>query len=151
VCVCASSHLSSSTGTQANHRLARDIKIESFSITFFGNEILLDTNLELNCGRRYGLVGSNGCGKSTLLAVLGNREVPIQDFIDIFFLAREVAASSKTALEMVMEVDEERIKLETLADELCGCEDDESQEQLMGNISHDPHSHLSIVTHFHRH
>jgi ATP-binding cassette, subfamily F, member 2 len=43
-----------------------------------------------------------GCGKSTFLSVLGNREVPIQDHIDIFFLAREVAASSKTALEVVI-------------------------------------------------
>lgn len=121
----------SSTGTQANHRLSRDIKIENFSITFYGNEILQDTTLELNCGRRYGLLGSNGCGKSTMLAVLGNREVPIQDFIDIFFLSREVAASSKSALQMVMEVDQERIKLEAMAEELSTCEDDESQEQLM--------------------
>lgn len=72
-----------------------------------------------------------GCGKSTFLAVLGDREVPIQDFIDIFFLSREVAASSKTALEMVMEVDQERIKLEALAEELTGCDDEESQEQLL--------------------
>ena len=124
----------SSTGTQANHRLSRDIKIENFSITFYGNEILQDTTLELNCGRRYGLLGSNGCGKSTMLAVLGNREVPIQDFIDIFFLSREVAASSKSALQMVMEVDQERIKLEAMAEELSTCEDDESQEQLMGKV-----------------
>lgn len=121
----------SSTGNQANHRLSRDIKIENFSITFYGNEILLDTTLELNCGRRYGLIGSNGCGKSTMLNVIGNREVPIQDFIDIFLLSREVAASSKTALEMVMEVDQERIHLEKMAEELAMQEDDESQEQLM--------------------
>ena len=37
---------------------------------------------------RYGLMGVNGCGKSTLLACLGNREVPIQDHIDIYYLAR---------------------------------------------------------------
>lgn len=40
--------------------MSRDIKIDNFSITFFGNEILIDTQLELNCGRRYGLVGTNG-------------------------------------------------------------------------------------------
>lgn len=126
-----SANARSSTGNQANHRLSRDIKIENFSITFYGTEILLDTTLELNCGRRYGLVGSNGCGKSTMLNVIGAREVPIQDFIDIFLLSREVAASSKTALEMVMEVDQERIHLEKMAEELATQDDDESQEQLM--------------------
>ena len=39
---------------------------------------------------RYGLMGVNGCGKSTLLACLGNREVPIQDHIDIYYLARYI-------------------------------------------------------------
>ena len=80
---------------------------------------------------RYGLMGVNGCGKSALLAVLGNREVPIQDHIDIYFLAREVPASEMTALEAVMEADEERVKLEALAEELATQEDDESQEFLM--------------------
>lgn len=87
--------------------------------------------LELNCGRRYGLLGLNGSGKSSLLAVLGNREVPVQEHIDIFHLTREIPASSKTALECVMEVDTERILLEKQAEELATQEDDESQEQLM--------------------
>lgn len=121
----------SCTGTSAVHLRSRDIKLESFSITFFGAELLQDTTLELNCGRRYGLLGVNGCGKSSLLSVLGNREVPVEDHIDIFHLTREIPASSKSALECVMEVDQERIKLEKLAEELATCEDDESQEQLM--------------------
>lgn len=40
-------------------------------------------------------------------------------------------ASTKTALQCVMEVDTERIMLEKLAEELATKEDDESQEQLM--------------------
>lgn len=40
-----------------------------------------------------------------------------------------------------MEVDQERVKLEKLAEELATCEDDDSQEELMGNFfllfSHD--------------
>jgi ATP-binding cassette subfamily F protein 2 len=64
--------------------------------------------------------------------VLGNREVPIQSHIDIFFLNREVPATSKTALQIVMEVDQERVKLEKLAEELAMNTDDESQEELIG-------------------
>lgn len=119
------------TGTLAVHPRSRDVKIANFSITFFGSELLQDTMLELNCGRRYGLIGLNGCGKSSLLACLGNREVPIPDHIDIFHLTREIPASTKTALQCVMEVDEERIKLEKLAEELATNEDDESQDQLI--------------------
>lgn len=66
-------------------------------------------------------------GKSTLLAVLGNREVPIPEHIDIFHLTREMPASDKTALQCVMEVDEERIRLEKMAEELVACEDDGEQ------------------------
>lgn len=119
------------TGTLAVHPRSRDIKIENFSITFFGSELLQDTMLELNCGRRYGLLGANGCGKSSLLSALGRREVPVQEHIDIFHLTREIPASSKTALQCVMEVDAERILLEKQAEELATNEDDESQEQLM--------------------
>ncbi|XP_063546528.1 ATP-binding cassette sub-family F member 2 isoform X2 [Cydia strobilella] len=69
--------------------------------------------------------------KSSLLSALGRREVPIPDHIDIFHLTREMPASDKSALQCVMEVDEERVKLEKLAEELAHCEDDESQDQLM--------------------
>jgi len=119
------------TGVLGIHPMARDIKIDNFSVTFYGSELLQDTKLELSHGNRYGLMGVNGCGKSTLMSVLGNREVPIQEHIDIYFLDREVPASEKTALEAVMEADEERVKLEALAEELATCEDEESQDYLM--------------------
>jgi len=119
------------TGVLGIHPMARDIKIDNFSVTFFGSELLQDTKLELSVGNRYGLIGVNGCGKSALLSVLGNREVPIQDHIDIYYLDREVPASEKTALQAVMEADEERIKLEKLAEDLATREDDDSQDYLM--------------------
>jgi len=119
------------TGVLGIHPMARDIKIDNFSVTFYGSELLQDTKLELSSGNRYGLMGVNGCGKSTLMAVLGNREVPIQEHIDIYYLDREVPASDKSALEAVMEADEERIKLEALAEALAVEEDEESQDYLM--------------------
>lgn len=51
------------TGVLAVHPRSRDVKIDNFSITFHGAELLQDTQLELNCGRRYGLIGLNGSGK----------------------------------------------------------------------------------------
>ena len=57
-------------------------------------------------------------GKSSLLSALGNREFPIPDHIDIYHLQREMAPSDKTAVQCVMEVDTERVRLEHEAEQL---------------------------------
>ena len=51
------------TGVLASHPDSRDVQVSQLAITFHGAEILTDTTLELNVGRRYGLVGLNGCGE----------------------------------------------------------------------------------------
>ena len=53
-----------------------------------------------------------------LLSAIGHREIPIPEHIDIYHLTREMAPSDKTALECVMEVDEQRIMLEKEAERL---------------------------------
>ena len=45
--------------------------------------------------------------------------------------SREMPASQKTALEAVMEADQERIKLEKLAEELALIEEEDAQDYLM--------------------
>ncbi|CAK9214917.1 unnamed protein product [Sphagnum troendelagicum] len=117
------------TGVLASHPQSRDIHIESLSVTFHGHELVVDSTLELNYGRRYGLLGLNGCGKSTLLTSIGCREVPIPEHMDIYHLTREIDATEMTALEAVMNVDEERLKLEKEA-ELLAAQDDGGGEPL---------------------
>ena len=56
-------HSVHSVGVLSSHPASRDVHIDNFSLTFHGAEIFVDTRLELNCGRRYGLVGLNGSGK----------------------------------------------------------------------------------------
>ncbi|KAF6776483.1 hypothetical protein AHF37_03650 [Paragonimus kellicotti] len=119
------------TAVLASHPEARDTQFSNLTVTFHGKDLLTDTRLELNVGRRYGLIGPNGCGKSTLLAVIANRELPIPEHVDIFLLQREMAPSDKTALQCVMEVDVERQRLEKEASELAIREDQESTERLM--------------------
>jgi ATP-binding cassette subfamily F protein 2 len=114
----------------ASHPNARDIHIHQFSLTFYGQEVLVDAKLELNHGRRYGILGLNGSGKSTILTAIANKEIPIPDHVDVFHLSREIAASEKTALEAVMEVDSEIEALEAEAERLSTYDDIESQEQL---------------------
>ncbi|XP_065897245.1 ATP-binding cassette sub-family F member 2-like [Dysidea avara] len=118
------------TGVLSSHPASRDVHIDRFSLTFHGVELLSDTRLELNCGRRYGLLGLNGCGKSTMLTAIGQRELPIPEHIDIFHLTEEYPATDKSALEAVTEVDNERIRLEAEAEELVKAGDTDS-ERLM--------------------
>uniref|UniRef100_A0A8C8IZS8 ATP-binding cassette sub-family F member 2 n=1 Tax=Oncorhynchus tshawytscha TaxID=74940 RepID=A0A8C8IZS8_ONCTS len=106
-----------------------DVHVASLSLTFHGQELLQDTSLELNSGRRYGLIGLNGTGKSMLLSAIGHREIPIPEHIDIYHLTREMAPSDKTALQCVMEVDAERIHLEKEAERLAS--EDSECEKLM--------------------
>ncbi|VDO70884.1 unnamed protein product [Onchocerca flexuosa] len=49
-------------GALTSHPLSMDLKIEGLTVTFHGREIVTDTKLELNMGRRYGLIGLNGSG-----------------------------------------------------------------------------------------
>ena len=54
----------SCTGVLSSHSVSRDLHIDNFSMRSHGAELYVDTRIELNCGRRYGLVGLNGCGRS---------------------------------------------------------------------------------------
>ncbi|KAG9068778.1 hypothetical protein KI688_011063 [Linnemannia hyalina] len=91
-----------STGILTSQPLSRDIKIESFSLRFHGRELISNTDIDLNFGRRYGLIGANGSGKSTFLECLAAREVPIPEHIDIYLLQEEAAPSDQNAIEAVM-------------------------------------------------
>lgn len=119
------------TGVLLSHPESRDLHLGQISLRFHGTELLTDADVELNCGRRYGLLGPNGCGKSTLMLALAHRELPIPDHFDIFHLTNEIEAGDKTALECVMEVSNEKVRLEKEADELAHREDEYSQERLM--------------------
>lgn len=90
------------TGVLTSHPDSKDIKIESFSLTFYSQVLIQETNIELNFGRRYGLIGANGSGKSTFLQCLANREVPIPEHMDIHLLNGEYPPTEMTAVEAVI-------------------------------------------------
>jgi len=122
------------TGQLTSQYKSRDIKIESFSISLHGHELVSDTKLELNWGRRYGLIGLNGSGKSTLLKCLGEREVPIPNWMNVFLLEHEAPANEMTAMEAVtFQVDIEVKRIEAEIDSIVAqgtADNDENSERL---------------------
>jgi len=106
----------SCTGALESRPMARDVKIGGFTLSAYGQELIKDTSLEFTIGRRYGLIGANGAGKSSLLQAIANREIPIPEHIDIFFLDNEAPATSMTALEYV--VAEAKLEMERLEAEV---------------------------------
>ncbi|ODV57956.1 ATP-binding cassette family ATPase ARB1 [Ascoidea rubescens DSM 1968] len=102
------------TGVLDSLETSRDIKLSSISLLFHGKVLISDSNLELNFGRRYGLLGANGCGKSTFLKSIAAREFPIPEFIDIYLLNQPAIASDFSALDYV--INEAKLELKRLED-----------------------------------
>ncbi|KAJ5908354.1 hypothetical protein N7495_001036 [Penicillium taxi] len=90
------------TGVLSSLPASRDAKITSASLVFHGKVLITDSTLELNFGRRYGLLGENGCGKSTLLKSIAVREFPIPEHIDIYLLNEGAPPTEFGALEWVV-------------------------------------------------
>lgn len=107
------------TGVLDSLETSRDIKISSLSLLFHGKVLIQDSVLELNYGRRYGLLGENGCGKSTLLKSLAAREFPIPEHIDVYLLNEPAEPSEWSALEYVVREAEAALKrLEDLVEDI---------------------------------
>ncbi|KAF9436808.1 hypothetical protein BGZ76_002890 [Entomortierella beljakovae] len=123
-----------STGVLTSQPLSRDIKIESFSLSFHGRELISNTDIDFNFGRRYGLIGANGSGKSTFLECLAAREVPIPEHIDIYLLQEEAAPSDHNAIEaVVIEAKHEVERLERLVEDMLA-EENGAENPLLDDI-----------------
>lgn len=120
------------TGVLDSLVTSRDIKMSSVTLLFHGKVMIQDSNLELNYGRRYGLVGENGCGKSTFLKAIAAREYPIPEAIDIYLLEEPAEPTEYSALEYVVrEAQAELDRLEKEVEDIIVNEGPDS-EQLDG-------------------
>jgi ATP-binding cassette, subfamily F, member 2 len=107
------------TGVLASQGASRDVKITSASLVFHGRVLINDTTIEINFGRRYGLLGENGCGKSTLLKAIDKREFPFPEHVDIYLLNEGAPPSNDGALDWVVkEAENEMARLDKLAEDI---------------------------------
>ncbi|KAI8332757.1 P-loop containing nucleoside triphosphate hydrolase protein [Blakeslea trispora] len=122
------------TGVYTSQERSRDIKIDSFSLNFHGRVLIDNASIELNFGRRYGLIGANGSGKSTFLQSLAGRDIEIPDHIDIYLLNQEAEPSEMNAVEAVIHSAQKEVaRLEKQVEDLLG-EEDGADNPLLDDI-----------------
>lgn len=116
------------TGVLASRVQSRDVRFEQVNMSIHGRELIQDTTVQINFGRRYGLIGANGSGKTTFLAALACRELPIPDHIDIWHVHEEAQPTETTALNAVVDVAQKEVeRLEELITKM-------SEEDAEGNM-----------------
>lgn len=121
------------TGVLSSTPSSRDVKITSTSLVFHGRVLITDGTLELNFGRRYGLLGENGCGKSTFLKAIAAREYPIPPHVDIYLLNEGAPPSDLGALDWVVkEAENEMERLDKMAEQLL--EDDGPESPVLMDL-----------------
>jgi len=107
------------TGVLTSRVQSRDVRMEQVSIGLAGKELINDAVLQINHGRRYGLIGANGSGKTSLLAAIAARELPIPDHVDMWFVHREAEPEKITALQAVIDIGQKEYeRLEELTTKL---------------------------------
>ena len=98
----------------------QNIHLPSVSLSYEGNELLVDSKMDIVKGHRYGLIGKNGVGKSTLLRQLASGSIPgLPLGLEIRMVKQQVEGrDDQTTLEALVEADEHRSALLREQDEV---------------------------------
>ena len=97
--------------TRAADDASKDVVVKGLSISAPEKPLLVNADLALVAGRRYGLVGANGRGKSTLLRFIAARRLPVPQSVDILLVDQEASFQGASVLEDVLEADTTRTSL----------------------------------------
>ncbi|KAM6496488.1 P-loop containing nucleoside triphosphate hydrolase protein [Amanita muscaria] len=109
----------SATGVLVSDQKARDIKIDSYTLSFHGRLLIEGAEIALNYGQRYGLLGENGSGKSTFLQSVAERDIEIPPHIDIYLVRGEADPSDVNAIDFIINSAKEKVaKIEAYIEDL---------------------------------
>ncbi|KAG6373894.1 P-loop containing nucleoside triphosphate hydrolase protein [Boletus reticuloceps] len=109
----------SAAGVLVSDPKGRDIKIDSYTLSFHGRLLIEGAEISLNYGQRYGLLGENGSGKSTFLQSIAERDLEIPPHIDIYLVRGEAEPSDVNALDFIIASAKEKVaKLEKRIEDL---------------------------------
>jgi ATP-binding cassette subfamily F protein 1 len=96
----------------------RNISVNEFSINTPKKQLFNNANLVISYGKRYGLIGPNGKGKTTILNHIAKRLFPMSPDLDILLVEQEVQPTEKSVLDVVLDANEKKRKLEAERDSL---------------------------------
>ncbi|SJL02414.1 probable iron inhibited ABC transporter 2 [Armillaria ostoyae] len=114
----------SAAGVLVSDVKARDIKIDSYTLSFHGRLLVENAEIALNYGQRYGLLGENGSGKSTFLQSIAERDIEIPQHIDIYLVRGEAEPSDVNAVDFIVASAKQKVaKLEAYIEELSVADD----------------------------
>ncbi|KAG1789654.1 P-loop containing nucleoside triphosphate hydrolase protein [Suillus plorans] len=114
----------SAAGVLVSDAKGRDIKIDSYTLSFHGRLLIEGAEISLNYGQRYGLLGENGSGKSTFLQSIAERDIEIPPHIDIYLVRGEAEPSDVNAVEFIVASAREKVaKLEKRIEDLSIADD----------------------------
>lgn len=86
-----------------------NITCKNISLNVPGKHLLLDTDLVINFGSKYALIGWNGSGKTSLLKAIDQRNWNIPQDEHIFYVEQEVSANPNlTVFQMVLDANTKR-------------------------------------------
>ena len=90
-----------------------NIHLPSVSLQFQGNELLVDSPMDIVRGHRYGLLGRNGVGKSTLLQQLATHGIPgLPHGMRTLLVQQQIEGrDDQTAVQALLEADTVRKSL----------------------------------------
>jgi len=98
----------------------QNIHLPSVSLAYEGNELLVDSKMDIVKGHRYGLIGRNGVGKTTLLRQLASGSIPgLPRGMIIRMVKQQIEGrDDQTTLEALVEADDYRTALLQEQDEV---------------------------------
>ncbi|TFY60973.1 hypothetical protein EVG20_g7231 [Dentipellis fragilis] len=114
----------SAAGVLVSDPKGRDIKIDSYTLSFHGRLLIEGAEIALNYGQRYGLLGENGSGKSTFLQSIAEQDIELPPHIDIYLVRGEAEPSNVNALDFIVASAKQKVaRIEQRIEELSVADD----------------------------
>ncbi|KAA1466723.1 hypothetical protein DENSPDRAFT_791628 [Dentipellis sp. KUC8613] len=114
----------SAAGVLVSDPKGRDIKIDSYTLSFHGRLLIEGAEIALNYGQRYGLLGENGSGKSTFLQSIAEQDIELPPHIDIYIVRGEAEPSDVNALDFIVASAKQKVaRIEQRIEELSVADD----------------------------
>ena len=109
----------STSATQSTQLLDNSLKVDCFTISAAGKELLVNASLSITLGRRYGLIGPNGHGKTTLMRHIADKKaLHLPPDLEVLLCEQEVIADETSAVDVVLRSDTARVALQQELDQM---------------------------------